>query len=385
MQDKNLLVVTWTAFPPTSGSGVILSNLMEVFDPNKIVLAGAYTPGSKIEDYTKPKYPFYLLGNPELAKKKGSKFSKWLGYKKVLSQLLEIIEKHNIDVVLGVFPDEFYTYLGCKAAKTKGIPFYSWFHNTYLDNRTGFLKLLAKRIQPEIFNSSKKIFTMSIGMNEYMTSSYPSYAKKFEALLHGFSIPEITKEIDVSLNEKSLKFLLTGNINHSNKDATERICKSVLSHDKTSELHIFGRNSEKEWLDMGIRGERVFIHGFVPLNVLISRFPEFDIMLLPHGFEGNFSRAEYLTIFPTRTIPLLYSGKPILAHCPENTAISKMLKKHSCALQVNEKSTDKINIAITELISSESLRHQLVQNAFTASKLYDVNTIGQKLKQELFK
>lgn len=381
--DKNLLVVTWTAFPPTSGSGIILSNLLTQFDSNKTVLAGEHTFGAKLTEYEKPPYPFYLLKHSFHTGVRGSNHLKLLALGTVKKQLKEIITKHNIEVVLGVFPDELYTYAACEVAKELNIPFYSWFHNTYLDNRTRWLKFIAKRIQPKIFNYSSRIFTMSLGMNDFYQREYPHYADKMKPLLHGFHMEEKDVDINVEL-KKPYKFLLSGNINHSNRDATERLAKAVLEHDSNNQLHVFGGNKKEEWDSMGISGSQVYLHGFIPLKQLVAQFDQYDIMLLPHGFDGDLSPAEYETIFPTRTIPLLHSGKPILAHSPKGTAITRMLVDTKSACLVTERDSAELQKAIIRIIEDQKLREKLVTGALKAAKKYNVKRTAAELKEIIF-
>jgi len=126
-------------------------------------------------------------------------------------------------------------------------------------------------------------------------------------------------------------------------------------------------------------------HGFHPLSEFVKRLHEFDIMLLPHGFEGGQTEAEYRTIFPTRTVPLLYSNRPILAHSPPHAFLSDFLKKRDCAEVVETKDTQAIQTAIDTLIENEERRNQLIKNALETSSFFDVNRIGKKLKETLFK
>jgi len=384
LSEMNLLVVTWTAFPPTRGSAVIIDNLLKEFNPKSTVLCGEHTFGGELENYDRPKYTFYLLKHPFHTGFKGSRYFKWLAMRSVIDQLKSIVRQHEIEVILGVFPDEFYTFAGSRVAKEFGIPFYSWFHNTYYDNRKGLLKFLAKFIQPRIFGRSEKIFTMSQGMNDFFMEKYPLYKTKFIPLYHGFEVPIVTVSRNVDLRSP-VRFLLTGNINKSNADATERIAKAVLKQSSTNELHIYGGNKKEEWTAMGISGDRVFVHGFIPLSELTKKFEEYDVMLLPHGFDGNLGTAEYRTIFPTRTIPLLYSGKPILAHVPKNTAIHKMLRESCSAFVIDERSVDTIINGIDELLSSSLLRSRLVENASVACREYDVVHIAKRLKEQIFR
>ena len=46
------------------------------------------------------------------------------------TNIKKIILKEKIDHVIGVYPNPFYCLAACQAAKSLGIPFSSYFHNT---------------------------------------------------------------------------------------------------------------------------------------------------------------------------------------------------------------------------------------------------------------
>ena len=102
-------------------------------------------------------------------------------------------------------------------------------------------------------------------------------------------------------------------------------------------------------------------------------------MLLPHGIDGLRSEFEYKTIFPTRTIPLLFSGKPILAHSPEGSFLNEFLYKNQCAVIVAEKNKQKLLKACHELIGNKGLRLSLVENAFKASSQFELKEVANKI------
>lgn len=379
--EKKILFVTDAAFPPTSGSSVINSNLLKEFEPHMIVLAGEQSYRSNLSGWEKPKYPIHLFRH-KFTYGRGSKYLQWIMLFRIKREILRLIDEYDIDVVFGIFPGEFYLYASMLAAKKKNIPLYSWFHNTYRDNRTGILKLIANILQPKIFKYSKRIFNMSEGMNTFMQERYPTYAHKMEPLLHGFDIPTISSTFNKNQKKERVDFLMSGNINHSNTDASQRLCKIVIEN-PNHHLHLYTGMSKSEFVAMGIKGENVHYSKFIPLKELVAKFPSFDIMLLPHGFEGNLTEAEYKTIFPTRTIPLLYSGKPILAHMPNDITITDFLEKYKCAEVVKVKSEDKIREAIEKLKANEEHCRSLVKNAVDTSRMFDAAVNANKIRNVL--
>jgi len=379
---KKVLFVCEGAFPPTSGTSIVLNNLISEFQSDSVMLAGEKSFGADISKWELPSYPIHIFDHNYTFDVKGSKYLIWTQLNKVVREIINIAKEFGASVIIGIYPSEFYCYAAAKAAKKLGIAFHCWFHNTYKDNRTGILLLAANYIQPFIFRNAGYIFTMSKGMNEYMSRNYGEYRSKFMPLLHGFDVPPVKEKVDIEIGSK-VKFLLNGNINHSNSDATERLCKAVLN-DQRYELHVYSGTKKETFTAMGITGNNFFHNTFLPkFEDLVAKFEEYDVMLLPHGFYGNLSKAEYETIFPTRTIPLLYSGKPILAHCPSDTNLYKFLSENECASVISQKDRDIIQKAITELVTDEILRATLVRNSMEKAQLFSSRTVARFLNKKL--
>jgi len=374
------MIVTGWVFPGTGGTIAILNNLVEYFSKEEAILVGR--PHLLNDDQVwSPHLPKLYQINPILPPKgRTNKWRRLLGMRRVQSRLKQIAKAENCTRILSVFPDEFVMRAAYKVSKQLDLPFYTWFHNTYQDNRHGYWLKLAKRWQPEFFDHAHINFVMSEGMRDYYREVYPHL--EFEPLEHGFVIPKVKYQAPPQPQGK-IKFMFSGSLNESCMDASVRLFKHIIAN-PDYELHLFTGNIN--FLDQyGITGENVIRHGFHPLSEFVKKLPEFDIMLLPHGFEGGQAEAEYRTIFPTRTIPLLYSNRPILAHSPPHAFLSDFLKKRDCAEVVDVKDTKAIQAAIGTLIHDENRRNQLVKNAIDTASFFDVNRIGKKFKDTIFK
>ena len=380
MKEKVMIVAGWV-FPGTGGTIAILNNLVEYFSPEEAILVGR--PHLLNDEQEWPSHLPKLHHFTPLLPPKG-RMNKWrrlLGMKRLERQLKQIAKVEKCTRILSIFPDEFAMRAAYNVSKELDLPFYTWFHNTYLDNREGYWLKLAKRWQPAAFDHARVNFVMSEGMRDFYREVYPDL--KFEPLEHGFVIPEVTYNPPAHSPQGKTKFMFSGSLNASCMDASMRLFKHIIAN-PNYELHLFTRDIR--YLDeYGISGENVVRHGFHPLSEFVKRLHEFDIMLLPHGFEGGQTEAEYRTIFPTRTVPLLYSNRPILAHSPPHAFLSDFLKKRDCAEVVETKDTQAIQTAIDTLIENEERRNQLIKNALETSSFFDVNRIGKKLKETLFK
>jgi Glycosyltransferase Family 4 len=377
---KKLLIISWTLHPWPTGSSIIVNNLAENMNRDDVVLVGEKHPtlASAWPDDL-PKI-YYVDPNVKI-RGRGQTHLRWLNFFRTKAQLLAICKKERVDKILIIFPDDFYLSLAYSLSKTLNIPLFSWFHNTYLDNYTGYRKYIASILQPLVFKHSSKVFVMSDGMKKYYDQKYPEY--HFETLVHGFKLPD--KQHTGKSNTASkgvIKFLFTGSLNESCRDATIRMMKVILAH-PDYELHIYTGNPRSDFEKYGIVGERLFYHGFIALSQLYIKMKEFDIMLLPHGFMGDRTDVEFKTIFPTRTIPLLVSGKPILAHTPKGVFLTDFLEKNNCAFVVGEPSDELIRFTIKGILENPLQVEEKVKNALKISKIFEVDMVCNQLKSTI--
>ncbi|MBK9108460.1 MAG: hypothetical protein IPM92_08835 [Saprospiraceae bacterium] len=98
-----------------------------------------------------------------------------------------IARKENVQVVLATFPDGYYLLAGLLTSILLKLPFYTYFHNTYCENRTGISAFVANYIQLKSFKKSKRIFTMSEGMLTFYKEQYPDFGEKFQVLPHTYN------------------------------------------------------------------------------------------------------------------------------------------------------------------------------------------------------
>lgn len=375
---SKILLVSWGVFPGTAGSCVIVNNIARAFGKNELLIVGE-TPTVDSESVWGEELPklIYLDGYT-LPSRRGMRYTRWISYPRLVRNIEALAIKEGCTAVLAIFPDEFWMFLAYRVSKALDLPFYTWFHNTYLDNRIGVRKQLAKYLQPRFFRHANINFVMSDGMNNLVSKKYPDV--DFATLVHGFEIPKVLFEEIPPITEK-VKFMFSGSVNESCRDACERLFKYIMNR-PNSELHIFSGNTAFVQ-QMGLSGDGLHVNSYLPLAEFERRLGDYDIMLLPHGFDGMRSEAEYKTIFPTRTIPLLFSNRPILAHSPKGSFLTEFLLEHDCAEVVQSKSRHDMESAIVTLLGDKSRVEELVKNAIQTSQYFDLKKVSRQLREQI--
>lgn len=374
--NPKILIISWGVYPQQAAMSVIVHNMAKGLLHDNVVVIGEKSEDSK--DWDKVEYPLYHISPTLFGFKKGQQKLKWLKFIPILGKVNRIIKKHGCTHILVPFPDEFYLSLAYFASKANGIPLYPWMHNTYLENAFGLRKRFAAYIQNRVFTHASMIFTISQALTDYYTKHYAEFS--FDTLLHCFPIPQ-AKEVEFARPSK-IKLALTGSFNASCSEATLRLCKVITANDDF-ELHAFGNQMNGELRAHGIDMDKVKSYGFLSEEEFNKALNHCDVMLLPHGFDGMWSKIEYETIFPTRTIPLLYSGKPILLHSPAWAGLTLFFEKHQCGFVVSRADELLITQTIYDIFNDSSRYETVVKNALRTATMYDIKNVCDSLNSKL--
>ncbi len=379
-----ILLVSWSILPRTGGSSVIVENLAQCFSKSElVVLGGAPLFGSKAHARgpNDPKFVYFpseisLLG-------RGARYfesiRKWR-FQSLVKKLKDVIRLEKIDRVIGIYPDAFYCLAACRAAKAERVPFYAYFHNTYIENKE-ITDPKAPLIQREIFDTSKFIFVMSKGMQQYYNTKYSGYQQKFIPLVHTFhEYPDPANLSGIpGVDKKHYNLVAIGNFNESNMEATRRFVEAIGDHPKFS-LSLYTHVPPLLLQQRGLKTRLITHKGFVKPGDVLDALQAYDICVLTHGFTGGYGPIEYQTIFPTRTIPLLLSGKPIIAHSPKHSFLNDFIAEHQCAELVDEPQEEAVLAGLERIAGSESYQKKLVGAARKTARLFHGPRVVEELR-----
>lgn len=373
MVDK-LLIISWGVYPDQNGSGVIVHNLAKALGEKRVVVVGETPPNLK--EWDNLNYPLFHINTNLLRIQKGIKYHKWMSFFNSFFKINKILKDHKCTKIIAVFPDEYFLWLSYFLAKLHKKELYPWFHNTYVENRIGMFKVLGKIIQPFILKYSTKVFCMSDGLTQYYKDHYKRI--NFFTLRHAFVLSPSENKIKEAPINRPFTFAYTGSLNESCRDASIRICR-VISKKEHCKLIVFGKRNAEELIMAGISSDALQVYGFLHQDEYDRTLQSCDFMILAHGFRGSLSEVEYQTIFPTRTVPLLYSGKPIIAHVHPSSFLSTWLTDHSCAFVISTDKDEEISIEIDNFVSNPMNHKDLVFNAQKISNIFESKIIAKNL------
>jgi glycosyltransferase involved in cell wall biosynthesis len=145
-------------------------------------------------------------------------------------------------------------------------------------------------------------------------------------------------------------------------------------------LSIYGANDPNHLRSIGLLRDGMQC-ATVSREELLRNLRAADVLLLPHGLTGSFSIEEYRTIFPTKTIEYLMSGRPILAHTLSDCFLTRFLRKHDCALIVDKPDVQALREALERLRTDYPLRRRLAENALKAARQFQAKDVAAELRR----
>lgn len=378
LNEKVLLVCR--SLPPTpTGSAVIVDNLSRAFTREEMILVGKEPPNGLPRDRDPALPAVVAVEGPRVwaIRGRGNHHLAILHAPLLIPRLVRLIRSEGCRAVIGVYPDAAFLFAAWAASRRTGTRFFPYFHNTYLEcRRPGMLRAFARWLQPRVFRDAVHVFTMSAGMSALYDRLYPGQFAH-SPLVHSFNEPiPAFREPEVSA-EPVLAF--SGNVNGSCLEAARRLFASVGQMPGVR-VQFFTGASERELAANGVwtaNARRTCL----PRKELPKALSACDIMLLPHGFNGVFHPVEYETIFPTKTIEYLISGRPILAHSPPGVFLTRFLAEHDCALVVDKPDPVAVRAGLERLLRDGALRARLVRNALRAAEQFHISRVAARLRE----
>ena len=375
-----VLVVSGSVPPLLSGSAVIIANLAKQFSHEEMVVTGERPVGGRAITWRHewPQLVYSISGWPPAWPCRGARWWRTLQLPVLFFRCVRLVRKHRCTAILVIFPEEEFLFAGYLAAAWTGAKLFAYFHDTYVENRTGLRLRFARWLQARVFTKASHVFVISEGMVDLYRERYPGL--ECSTLPHSFNgaLPDFTPPPDPG---SALRFAICGTISESCLEATVRVCEAIAQV-KGASLTLLSGTSSSDLNRLGLLRDRVR-HETVSPDQVVSRLRNADIVVLPLGFRGALSPEEYRTAFPTRTIEYLLCGRPILAHSPAEWYLTRFLKEHDCAMLVTEPSVSALLQAVEQLRVDQALRARLVRNALSAAEMFDARRVAALLRGHL--
>jgi glycosyltransferase involved in cell wall biosynthesis len=268
---------------------------------------------------------------------------------------------------------------GFLVSKIRRLPFYVYIFDDYLYQFIGSERWLVKLIAPYIFKRSTGI----IGPNEFICQEYQQRYGVTAALVRNpYDKTELEKEpyIQTYGLKSRIKIIYTGDVYLANFGCFRNLIQAMkLLQEYPLELHIYTTRTPEQLTSEGIQSDKTFIHSHLPYNEILEEQRKGDILFLPLAFESPIPEI-IRTSAPGKLGEYLASGRPILAHVPENSFVAYYLKENQCGLVASENDPSNLKDQILKLITDEGFCREITHHARQRAKLdFDPQAAGEKL------
>ncbi|MCI0711455.1 MAG: glycosyltransferase [Chloroflexi bacterium] len=371
---RPILLMSRSVPPAISGTASIVGNLAQQFSRDEMVIVGYRELGRPPADWS-PDYPRLRYAGVFSTHRRGEEWRRRLQIPVLLLVAVWTAIVSRCKVIVVVYPSPYFLLVGYLVSRITGKPLIAYFHNTFLDNRPN--SAFARWLQQRVFRHARRVLVMSEGMQQFFRERYPDLDTI--PLQHSFNEP-LEPYAPLSSLHNPVRLCFAGSVNTTCADALSRMA-AVINRREDVAVTLFTSNTADYLATVGFTENDRVRFASVPYTVVRRNLKEADILLLPHGFVSKFSDEEIRTIFPTKLIEYLASGRPILAHLPADSFLCDFLRRHECALVVNVPAEAAVEEALDQLIGDEGLRNRLSKNALAAAQMFYAPIVADKLRK----
>jgi glycosyltransferase involved in cell wall biosynthesis len=378
-----LLMTTFVVAPTPFGDAFVVSGLLSQLDTDEVVVAAERWPPNPKEQTQLPTgHRVHFVTTQWTWPKRGQRFVQWLRSAlapRTIYRLARLARRERCNAVFANFPNEHLLFAAYIVARLFRLRFFPFFHNTYRENRRGLAYVFASWLQGRVFKRADAVFVMSDGMKEELRKLYPGVS--FYPLVHPFDRDVSGFEPLAAIERTRIRLAYMGSVNEANLDALRRIC-GMVNGSPDFVLNFYSAAAAWHLEKEGLVGERIKREQ-PPDSELIDALRQNDLLVLPHGLTGGLAPIEYRTIFPTRTIPYLYSGRPIVAYSAKGSFLSRWLREHDCAEVVEDPDPAVLRATIYRLCDDPQRRERLARNALAAAEKFRASRVVAEMKRTI--
>jgi len=370
-ESGNVMIVTAFYPPIPGGTSVIIKNLLKGVNSDSYTIftntpSGDYRNNENNVIYGMHALPnFYFLSRFETL---------WqiFQYKFALRKLIKLCISTNVTKIIGIYPDYLFLKLAYDASKALKLPLFCYLHDTIAEglDDTQF-RYKAISLQEKIFKESIHIWVMSEGMKNLYLDKYNLHV---DVLEHSYPEKRIEREYNSNIAKNNLFW--GGAVYRINKNSLKRVfnCAANLN----MEIEVAANISLNFFNKNGFQFNRLKITNYTREEYIKTICVKGILVLaLDWPEESPVHKDELATIFPTKTIEYLHSGRPILIHCPDNYFLAQFFLKYDCGLVISSRDINSLEYGIKSL-SDDALNERIVKNAISASKIFDHERIQNK-------
>jgi len=384
MNELGPLLICSRSFPPLlSGSSILSRNLWGAWPADDLVVLSQQFAGESVDPKTAlPSVQVSCITEEFSSFPKLQTLLRPLMSFPVYKALLALAKQRKPRAIWANYPSAGFLLGAWWASRSLRIPLYVHMHDMWEEGFTSpklFLDLMVARLyERRVLKGAKRVFAITDTAAEHFREKHG-----VDAYVLKHSIPD--HDVD------KMPFGVTQSINHvihfagyiyplMNQDAIVNLVKALdLCH---SEITLDGYTQNPVGYDaVGICGPRVSLR-CAPKSEVMAAQRQSAIMFLPLAFQSC-NPLEIRSVFPTKLLEYLVSGRPILVHAPSDSWVSRAARKDGWGEVVDQPDPQLLARAIDALLKNEARQKALVAAAFREARNRLASNVAMGLQKEL--
>lgn len=288
------------------------------------------------------------------------------------------IKREKPAALVAAYPDFFFLKIGYLASKLSGIPFFPYLHDTVEEALKHTANAEAgKKLQVDIFRDSATVFVMSEGMKAL-------YKRKnnFETvpLYHIYNETVLTPEPIEKIRREAL---WGGDVYGMNMCSVRRYSESLKR--LNTKFTLTTNRTIPQLKGMGIEGEHIERTFFPLRSDYIQYIRETSLLLLAADWpdESSIDEDELSTIFPTKTVEYLASGRLLVVNAPEHYFITKFIRDNDCGLVIDTRDPAEMDKIMGDALEHPEKYQYKIANALKVVEMFQGHKIAAILKSKI--
>jgi glycosyltransferase involved in cell wall biosynthesis len=377
-----MLTIVSGSFPPrVSGSAILLANLLSNYTDKVSAIVG-YNQYAGYDPAFLPPCPTQSLVLPRLLPRVydhlATQFPAML-CRSIQSPIRKKLTTLGTRVALAPFPREDFLVATFLATRRLHLPFYAHMHDLWMENipPDTALARFAATWEPLILKNSRRILCMTEAMQRHYEKKY---GIQTDLLPH--TIPE-QDLLRAPLEMRPARMakptvLFVGTVSPvMNLDALKVLTSASELLPREYELLLCSSADFATLNCLGINSSRLQAR-YVSRAEVQRLQSEAHVLIAPLSHK-NCSLDEVRTVFSTKLLEYLVSGRPIVVFAPEGSYHAESASKNGWGYVVTEDSATALAAAILEVVTDEHLAAELVRGALQEAQSRNAKHHAERL------
>ena len=375
----HVLVITSEFYRASTGSAVVMRNLLTQFSPESFTVLTRDVPAEISAPISSEIRVVTVRTDPPFTRR-GERFWRDIAYHFIERRIRKLVRQVRPVLIFAVYPSLHTFSAATNAAETNGVPWVAYLHDMLAESYRGTkYEQLAEDVQSRMFSSAAAILVMNRGMADLYRSKYSVECVPLE---HGFCEP-IAATLKPPPAGPPYAFM-GGSIYIVNHKAVARILGGAEQAGIRFRLATPATWTSLDQYGIASRTAIEKVH-YVARKDYLAALPNQHILTVGLNWpdESSTSEDELGTAFPTKVIEYLAAGRPILVHCPENYFLARFFREHECGIIVSTRDVAAIGAAVKTLLDHGPEQERMRKNALRAAQIFSIDRISKVLSQTL--